>query len=248
VPTLQWLLAGMPAFAASLVEFVEALTIVLAVGATRGWRAALGGAAAAVAVLLALVALFGPSLLRVPQHGLQLVVGILLLLFGIRWLRKACLRSAGVIPLHDEMRAFASVRDGLRAGAAPGLDWAAATASFNGVLVEGIEVVFIVLALGSSSGALWPAIVGAAAGFAAVALLGVAVHRPLARVPENTLKFGVGVMLTSFGIFWSGEGAGVSWPGSDAALLALIVFVLATAFVLVAVLRRAQGSLKAAAA
>ena len=238
MPTLQWLLAGMPAFAASLVEFVEALTIVLAVGATRGWRAALGGAAAAVAVLLALVALFGPSLLRVPQHGLQLVVGILLLLFGIRWLRKACLRSAGVIPLHDEMRAFASVRDGLRAGAAPGLDWAAATASFNGVLVEGIEVVFIVLALGSSSGALWPAIVGAAAGFAAVALLGVAVHRPLARVPENALKFIVGTLVSAFGLFWIGEGLGFAWPGGDLAIPGLIAAWAALALLMVPVMRR----------
>jgi Ca2+/H+ antiporter, TMEM165/GDT1 family len=238
VPILQWLLAGVPAFAASLVEFVEALTIVLAVGASRGWRAALGGAAAAVAVLLALVALFGPSLLRVPQQPLQLVVGTLLLLFGIRWLRKACLRSAGVIPLHDELRAFARVRDGLSADAAPRLDWTAAAASFNGVLLEGIEVVFIVLALGSSARALGPAIVGASAGFVAVALLGVAVHRPLARVPENALKTGVGVMLASFGTLWIGEGLQITWPGGDGAVVALMAVYLATAFGAAAVARR----------
>lgn len=230
VPLLQWLLAGAPAFAASLVEFVEALTIVLAVGASRGWRAALGGAAAAVAVLLALVALFGPSLTRVPQQALQLIVGVLLLLFGIRWLRKACLRSAGAIPLHDEMRAFAAVRDGLRADVPPRVDWAAAAASFNGVLVEGIEVVFIVLALGSSAHALGPVVAGASAGFIAVALLGLAVHRPLARVPENALKMGVGVMLAAFGTLWIGEGLQIAWPAGDIAVVALAAAYLATAF------------------
>jgi uncharacterized membrane protein len=239
VTVVQWVVAAVPAFAASLVEFVEALTIVLAVGASRGWAPALGGAGAASLALLALVAVFGPSLANVPQREFQLAVGALLLLFGVRWLRKACLRRAGIIPLHDEVRAYERVRARLGTVRAGSVDWPAAAASFNGVLIEGIEVVFIVLALGASARALLPAIGGAAAGFFCVVLLGIAVHRPLARVPENALKLGVGVMLTAFGTLWIGEGLDLRWPGGDLAVIVLAAGYLAAALAATTPARRA---------
>jgi uncharacterized membrane protein len=211
------------AFLASLVEAVEALTIVLAVATVRGWRpAGLGAFAGLVALALIVVAL-GPLLDLVPLHLLQLVIGILLLLFGMRWLRKAILRSAGVIPLHDEAMAFAAETADLRGQASrqvAGLDWLAALTSFKAVLLEGLEVVFIVIAA-SAGGGLLAASAGALAACLLVAGAGLVVHRPLARVPENTLKFAVGVMLSAFGIFWTGEGLGVAWPGAD---LAIVVF------------------------
>jgi uncharacterized membrane protein len=218
------------AFLASLVEAVEALTIVLAVATVRGWRPAGLGATAGLGVLALIVAALGPLLEFVPLHLLQLAIGVLLLLFGMRWLRKAILRSAGVIPLHDETAAFATETAALREQAArqaARLDWLAALASFKAVLLEGLEVVFIVIAVSAGRGLLVPASAGALAACLLVAGFGFAVHRPLARVPENTLKFAVGVMLSAFGVFWTGEGLGVPWPGADLAIVAFAALFLA---------------------
>ena len=227
------------AFLASLVEFVEALTIVLAVGTVRGWRPALIGAAAGTAFLGLLVLAFGPALGRVPIGTLQLVVGILLLLFGMRWLRKAILRSAGVIGLHDEAAIFDEERAALRASAStsagpPGLDGVALATAFKAVTLEGLEVIFIVIAAGAG-GMLLPATVGAAVAGAMVILAGLVLHRPLARVPENTLKFGVGLLLSAFGVFWIGEGLGFPWPGEDLALFGLLAGFLAVSVLAVVV-------------
>ncbi len=211
------------AFLASLVEAVEALTIVLAVATARGWRPALAGTGAGLTLLALLVIALGPLLDRVPLHALQLVIGVLLLLFGLRWLRKAILRSAGVIALHDETKAFAKEEASLHAAERSNeahLDWIAGIAAFKAVVLEGLEVVFIVIAVGAGRGLLVPAAAGALAACLLVLLIGVIVHRPLARVPENTLKFGVGVMLSAFGVFWTGEGLSVDWPGQDLAILA----------------------------
>lgn len=228
------------AFMASMVEFVEALTIVLAVGTVRGWRSALLGTITALAVLLALVAALGPALMRIPLQTVQLVVGTLLLLFGLRWLRKAVLRAAGVLALHDEAKAFNEETAALRLqGRAPGraIDMLAFTTSFKIVMLEGIEVVFIVIAIGAG-GALMPAIVGAGLALLVVIGLGLWLHRPLASIPENSLKFGVGVLLAAFGTFWVGEGIGVEWPGEDWAVIALIALFLAVALMFVALCRR----------
>jgi Ca2+/H+ antiporter, TMEM165/GDT1 family len=229
------------AFLASLVEAVEALTIVLAVATVRGWRPAGLGAFAGLLVLALIVVALGPLLDRVPLHLLQLAIGILLLLFGMRWLRKAILRSAGVIPLHDELTTFtaetAELREQARRNEAR-LDWLAALASFKAVLLEGLEVVFIVIALSAGRGMLVPASAGALAACLLVAGVGFVVHRPLARVPENTLKFAVGVMLSAFGVFWTGEGLGVAWPGADLAIVGFAVLFLAVGFASVAFLRR----------
>jgi uncharacterized membrane protein len=232
------------AFLASLVEAVEALTIVLAVATVRGWRPAGLGALAGLAVLALIVALLGPLLDLVPLHLLQLAIGILLLLFGMRWLRKAILRAAGIIALHDETLAFATETAGLREQTRrheARLDWLAALASFKAVLLEGLEVVFIVIAVSAGRGLLVPASVGALAACLVVAGAGLAVHRPLARVPENTLKFAVGVMLSAFGIFWTGEGLGVAWPGADFAIVAFAALFLAVALAAVALARRPRA-------
>ncbi|TPK87531.1 COG4280 domain-containing protein [Mesorhizobium sp. B2-4-13] len=226
------------AFLASLVEVVEAFTIVLAVGVTRSWRPALTGAALALAVLAALVLAFGPLLALVPITTLQFVVGVLLILFGMRWLRKAILRSVGVIALHDEEAAFAKETAALHRQAADRrADYLAGLASFKAVLLEGVEVVFIVIAVGAAHGQTFYASTGALAAFILVMLVGLAVHRPLARVPENALKFVVGLMLTSFGIFWTGEGIGAHWPGADLALLAIFAIVALASFAMVRWLR-----------
>ena len=220
------------AFLASLVEAVEALTIVLAVATVRGWRPAGLGAFAGLSVLAVIVTALGPLLGQVPLHLLQLVIGILLLLFGMRWLRKAILRAAGVIPLHDEATAFAAETAELREQARRSearLDWLAALAS--------LEVVFIVIALSAGRGMLLPASAGALAACLLVAGLGFIVHRPLARVPENTLKFAVGVMLSAFGVFWTGEGLGVDWPGADLTIVGFAVLFLAISGAAVAMLR-----------
>ncbi|HVC51571.1 MAG TPA: hypothetical protein VND87_06090 [Stellaceae bacterium] len=229
------------AFLASLVEFVEAFTIVLAVGTLRGWRPAMIGAGAGLGVLAGLIAGFGPVLGRAPLHPLQLAIGVLLLLFGMGWLRKAILRAAGVIPLHDEAAVFVSQSALLAAGGARRggpFDWAAATTSFKAVLLEGLEVVFIVIAVGAGRGLLAPASLGALAAGAVVLGIGLAVHRPLARVPENTLKFGVGVMLSAFGVFWTGEGLGIPWPGQDLALAGFAALFLSVGVTTAALLRR----------
>jgi Ca2+/H+ antiporter, TMEM165/GDT1 family len=228
------------AFLASLVEFVEALTVVLAVGTVRGWRPALTGTALALAVLLGLVVVLGPALTHIPLDLVQFVVGTLLLLFGLRWLRKAILRAAGIIALHDEEAAFAHERQTMQQhgrNLSAGLDRVAVAAAFKIVMLEGIEVVFIVIAIGAAGQMLLPASVGALAALAVVILLGVVVHRPLARVPENTLKFAVGVLLSAFGTFWAGEGIGVLWSGGDTALLVLIAVFLVMALALVPLAR-----------
>jgi uncharacterized membrane protein len=236
------------AFLAALVECVEALTVVLAVGSVRGWPSALAGAASALVALAAIVAALGPALTRIPLHLVQLVVGAMILLFGLRWLRKAILRSAGLIPLHDEQAAFAkstaSMQDsGQHRG--PGLDKLAFAAAFNITMLEGTEVVFIVIALGAgATGLLLPASLGAVAALLVVVALGVALHRPLAKVPENTLKFAVGILLSAFGTFWVGEGAGLAWPGPasanpDVAIPFLMAAYLAIALWLVPICRTA---------
>src|ERR1700730_15626954 len=232
------------AFLASLVEAVEALTIVLAVAIVRGWRPAGLGALAGLVVLVLIVAALGPLLDHVPLRLLQLVIGVLLLLFGMRWLRKAILRSAGVIPLHDEATAFATETAELREQARRDqarLDWLAGLTSFKAVLLEGLEVVFIVIALGAGRGMLVPASAGAVAACLLVAGVGLVVHRPLARVPENTLKFAVGIMLSAFGVFWTGEGLGVAWPGADLAIVAFAVLFLAVSRAAVVMARRPRA-------
>jgi Ca2+/H+ antiporter, TMEM165/GDT1 family len=228
------------AFLASLVEVVEAFTIVLAVGTLRGWRPAAFGTVGALAVLGGLLVLLGPLLDRVPLHLLQLFIGILLLLFGMGWLRKAILRAAGIIPLHDEDAIFASEAAQLAESAdrqRTSLEWIAGLTAFKAVLLEGIEVVFIVIAVGAGRGLLWPAGLGAFAACLVILTIGVAIHRPLARVPENTLKFGVGVMLSAFGVFWTGEGLGIDWPGQDIALLAFAVLFLSVGITTATMLR-----------
>lgn len=216
--------SALAAFLGALVECVEALTVVLAVGSTRGWGSALGGAAAGGMVLSALMWACGAALLRVPLRILRVAIGVLLLLFGARWLRKAVLRAAGVIPLRDEAAAYVRQRAEWQVigGAASGWDKAGFAASFQITMLEGIEVVFIVIAAGAAGAAvLRAAWLGAAAALACVVVLGSVLHRPLSLVPENSLKFAVGVLLCAFGCFWVGEGLGVSWPGGDAFLLVL---------------------------
>jgi uncharacterized membrane protein len=229
------------AFLASLVEAVEALTIVLAVATVRGWRPAGLGALAGLTVLVLIVVALGPLLGYVPLRLLQFAIGVLLLLFGMRWLRKAILRSAGVIPLHDEAMTFATETAELREQARRNearLNWLAALTSFKAVLLEGLEVVFIVIALSAGHGISWPASAGTLAACLLVAGAGLAVHQPLARVPENTLKFAVGVMLSAFGVFWTGEGLGVAWPGADLAIVAFAVLFLAVSRAAVVILTR----------
>jgi uncharacterized membrane protein len=245
---MRTLIVVLSAFLASAVEMVEALTIVLAVGITRGWRSALIGVATATAALAAVVAVLGPALRLVPIDSLRLVVGFLLLVFGLQWLRKAILRAGGLKALHDEEAAFREeVQEAREHGRSrEALDWFSFTVAFKGVFLEGLEVVFIVLTIGASQGSLAPAALGAVAAVVTVATVGVAVRAPLSRVPENALKFGVGAMLTTFGIFWSAEGAGVSWPGGDVAILGVLAFVLASAVGLVALLRQRPRAMPAA--
>jgi uncharacterized membrane protein len=229
------------AFLASLVEAVEALTIVLAVGTVRGWRPAGLGAVAGLVLLAIIVLLLGPVLDRVPLHLVQLAIGVLLLLFGMRWLRKAILRAAGIIALHDETTAYARETAELRGqdrGRGTQLDWFAMLASFKAVVLEGLEVVFVVIAVGAGRGMMVPASLGALAACVLVAGAGFVLHKPLARVPENTLKFAVGVMLSAFGVFWIGEGLGVPWPGEDFAIIAFAVLFLVVALAGVAIARR----------
>jgi uncharacterized membrane protein len=229
------------AFLASAVEMVEALTIVLAVGVTRGWRSALVGVGAALLALAALIGLLGPSIARVPIDTLRVIVGALLLVFGLQWLRKAILRAGGYKPLHDEEATYAQQREEAHSAARDvraGLDWYSFTVTFKGVFLEGLEVAFIVITFGAAR----THGVALAAAAAAVALLvvvvaGVLVHAPLSRVPENALKFTVGLLLTTFGTFWAAEGAGASWPGDDAALPAILAFLALASFGAVRALR-----------
>jgi len=244
---IDWIHAGptvVTAFLGSLVECVEALTIVLAVGTVRGWRSALLGTAGGLAALTALVVILGPALGVIPVTVLQVVIGLLLLLFGLSWLRKAVLRAAGAIPLHDERSAFASATSALgRTGAATSSRWdtIAIVTSFKAVVLEGLEVVFIVLAVGAAGHMIVPASLGAVGAAIVVALAAMALRGPLTRVPENTLKLSVGVLIGSFGAFWIGEGLGFHWPGADLAVLGLAVAFLAASLLATAVLRRSRG-------
>jgi uncharacterized membrane protein len=229
------------AFLASVVEVVEAFTIVLVVGTIQGWRPAILGTCAGLASLALAVAALGPMLQQIPLHLLQLCIGVLLLLFGMRWLRKAILRSAGVIALHDETAAFAAGSQALRSAERDHharLNWIAGLTAFKAVVLEGLEVVFIVIAVGAGRGLLWPASLGALAACALVLVIGFVVRQPLARVPENALKFGVGIMLSAFGVFWTGEGLGINWPGQDAALVVFIGLFLTVSLLAVSAARR----------
>jgi uncharacterized membrane protein len=226
---------------ACAVEAVEALTIVLAVGTTRSWSSALYGVGAAVGALAVVVAALGPALTALPIDVLRVGVGGLLLIFGLQWLRKAVLRGAGLKALHDELEAFSEETEAARAagaGGGSGLDGYSFAIAFKGVFLEGLEVAFIVLTFGANQHRVALAAASAAVAVVLVVAAGVAARAPLARVPENTMKFAVGVMLTSFGMFWGAEGAGASWPGGDAALLAIIPGVLLASLALVQWLRR----------
>jgi uncharacterized membrane protein len=239
-------------FFASVVEFVEALTIVIAMGATRGWRSALAGTGAAVLALAAATAVAGVALISwLPEAALQAVIGTLLLIFGLQWLRKAILRSAGLKALHDEDEAYATNTAAARAAPAAtwrGIDTFGFVVAFKGVFLEGAEVVFIVITFGLTAHNLPVAVAGAAAGGAVVITAGVLVHRPLTAVPENLLKYGVGLLLTSFGTFWALAGVGVfgpgrealRWPGSDLAILALLVLWFGLSRLLIRALPRLQ--------
>ncbi|TKA04713.1 COG4280 domain-containing protein [Actinacidiphila oryziradicis] len=228
-------------FLACVVEAVEALTIVLAAGVTRGWRSPMVGVGAALVTLAVVVAALGPAISRIPIGAMQLVIGSLLLVFGLQWLRKAILRASGHKALHDEDRIY---QQQVAAAQAAGTerrafvtDWYGFTLAYKGVLLEGLEVAFIVVTFGSVQGQIAEASLGAIAAVVLVVAVGLLIRAPLARVPENTMKFVVGILLTSFGIFWGAEGAGASWPGADAALLALIPAVLAVSLAYVALLR-----------
>ena len=227
-------------FLACAVEAVEALTIVLAVGVTRGWRSAMTGVGAAVVVLAVIVAALGPALTGLPINALRVVVGGLLLVFGLQWLRKAILRAAGLKALHDEDEVYASALAAASAAGevAPAIDAYAFTVAFKGVFLEGLEVAFIVVTFGANQHRVGLAAIAAGAAVLLVVLVGLAVHAPLSRVPENPLKFAVGVMLTSFGTFWGAEGAGAHWPGGDAALLVIVPATLAVALLMVRGMRR----------
>lgn len=233
------------AFLASAVEMVEALTIVMAMGVTRGWKAALIGAGSALLVLGVIVVIFGPLIEQIPIGPLRVVIGGLLLIFGLQWLRKAILRASGYKALHNEDAAYlVEIEASKRAGheVKAGMDWYAFTVSFKGVLLEGLEVAFIVLTFGSSHGSIPLAAAGAAAGLIVVLIGGAIARQPLSRVPENTMKFSVGVMLTGFGIFWAGEGVHVDWPGGTLSLLALLAFVLALSWGYVQLLRNQKAA------
>jgi Ca2+/H+ antiporter, TMEM165/GDT1 family len=230
------------AFLGSSVEAVEAMTLMLAAGAVRGWRSALIGSAAGLLTLAAIVALFGPALASIPIAYLQIAIGVALLLFGIRWLRKAILRAAGMVALHDETAIYAKEAGALaaQAGVVARWDAVAMLTAYKAVVLEGVEVVVIVIGVGAVGDMLVPASIGALAACALVAAAGALLHRPLARVPENTLKHAVGIMLTAFGWFWFGEGIG-RWPYADAAILALMALLYGFSVVAIRAVRRVRG-------
>jgi uncharacterized membrane protein len=229
-------------FLASSVEMVEALTIVLAVGLTRGWRSALLGSGAALVVLAAVVAVLGPAVGHVPLAPLRLFVGALLLIFGLQWLRKAILRAGGLKALHDEDAIYRTTVEQARNTTPTGreTDWYSFSVAFKGVFLEGFEVVFIVVTFGASTHQLGPAAAGALAAVIIVGTVGIVLRSPLARVPENTMKFVVGIVVTSFGTFWGAEGAGIRWPGGDSALPGVVALVAVSSIGLVLVLRHHQ--------
>jgi uncharacterized membrane protein len=226
-------------FLACAVEAVEALTIVLAVGTTRSWSSSLLGVGAASIALIALVLALGPALTRLPIDVLRVVVGGLLLIFGLQWLRKAILRSAGLKARHDELATYAQEAEAARvmAQGRERFDGYSFAICFKGVLLEGLEVAFIVLTFGTNQHRLGLAAAAAALAVLLVAVAGVAARAPLAKVPENAIKFAVGVLLSSYGMFWSAEGAGARWPGGDAALLVILPGVLLAAWVMAQLLR-----------
>ena len=233
------------AFLASAVEMVEALTIVLAVGLTRGWRSALMGTGAALLVLAVVIALLGPALGRIPLEALRLVVGGLLLTFGVQWWRKAILRSSGFKALHDEDATFVEETAAARAQGSvsgSGLDSYGFALTFKSVLLEGLEVAFIVVTFGASAGQLGLAALGAGVALLVVLGAGLALHRPLSQVPENTLKFAVGLMLSSFGTFWAAEGAGANWPGGDLSILGILALYSLASWMYVSWLRREKAA------
>jgi uncharacterized membrane protein len=229
-------------FLACSVEAVEALTIILAAGTARDWRSAITGSLTGLLVLVAVVAVLGPAISAIPLGPLRLAVGGLLLIFGLQWLRKAILRASGNKALHDETLAYQAIlteaRDAAMARRPLVADWYAFTLSFKGVVLEGLEVAFIALTFGANQGSITVAALAAIAAVLLVAVAGFAIRAPLSRVPENAMKFVVGVMLTAFGIFWGAEGAGARWPGDDIALLVLIPAIALYALALVALFRR----------
>jgi Ca2+/H+ antiporter, TMEM165/GDT1 family len=230
-------------FLASCVEMVEALTIVLAVGHTRGWRSAFEGTGAALVVLTALVAAFGPALVHVPLSVLRLIVGGVLLVFGLQWLRKSILRATGLKAKHDEDAIYESTVATLRAaGGTPGRDRVAFVIAFKGVFLEGLEVVILVITLGTSAHRLGLASIVAAVAVVLVALCGVVVAKQLSSVPENALKMSVGVLLVTYGTFWTGEGLKVRWPGGDTMLLGLAAIYAVVTWLFVLALRRETRS------
>lgn len=226
------------AFLGSAVESVEALTIVLAVGLTRGWRAPLLGTLSALGLLAVLVLVFGQLIVtRVPELTLKLIIGTLIVLFGLRWLHKAILRSAGVIALHDENQAYAKTVEELR-DTREKTDWIGYTLALKGVFLEGLEVVFIVIAVGGTAGGMGVAVIGGLLAMVVVAGAGMVVRHPLARVPENTLKYAVGVILTSVGTFWAAEGMGASWPLDFVSILGLAILYFLASRAAIALIRR----------
>lgn len=232
---MDWLGTVVATFLASAVEVVEVVTIVLAVGLTRGWRSTLAGAASAFVILVVVTAIFGTALERwVDIHVLEVVIGSLLVVFGLQWLRKAILRASGYKALNDEDALFRE--EVALASTAPrqivaSLDWFAFTVAFKGMFLEGLEIVFIVMTIGASSGELGVAAVSAVAAAIIIGIAGVILRRPLSQVPENHLKFSVGLLLSTFGTFWVGEGVGVRWLGDDVALLWLLaIYCLASFF------------------
>ena len=243
-------------FLASSVEMVEAITIVLAVGITRGWRSALLGVAAGSVALGVVCVALGPTLVTVvPIDYLRVVVGTLLLIFGMQWLRKAIERATGLRAIHDEEKIFERNVTELESEgpvSTATMDWTGFVVSFKGVFLEGLEVAFIVLSFGvnhgSAANGFGLAATGAILAFFIVGGIGVAVHRPLSNVPENTIKFAVGLMLMSFGTFWSGEGIGVDWKLADGSILGLLVFYGAMAYLMVRMLKARQAASQPAVA
>jgi Ca2+/H+ antiporter, TMEM165/GDT1 family len=240
------LVTVLSSFIAAAVEFVEALTVVLAVGVTRQWRSTLIGVGAAIVVLIALIAVLGLTIATfVPIELLRLIVGFVLIVFGLQWLTRAILRTAGARASRDEVANFGRQLAALAKEppvAATGMDWISFTVAFKGVLLEGLEVAFIVVTFGAAGGQLVPALIGAGVAGLGVLSVGAAVRRPLARVPENQLKFGVGLMLVSFGTFWAGEGIGVAWPGSDISIVLLLAGYLAASLFAVRTIAAALAS------
>jgi uncharacterized membrane protein len=241
---IDWMHSGpsvAAAFIGSSVEAIEALTIVLAVGTVRGWRSALMGTAVGLALLAAIVLIFGPAIALVPIDVLRIVVGTLLLLFGLRWLRKAILRSAGVIALRDEDAAFTKNTQALHLEPSSRQHWdlVAIITAFKAVVLEGIEVVVIVIGVGAVGNMLIPASLGALMACLLVIAIGAMLHRPLSRIPENSLKFTVGILISAFGMYWFGEGIGVSWPYHDAAIIGIAAILLLVSRLAVGLARRA---------